>query len=83
MLNDVTSNEEIVFGELELRDALLKFRGPGTGDSEEERRGEKIEDEVREGSMMSVSEEKDGLFPLDGFRRPFCSNNWYARSLSI
>lgn len=35
MLNDVRSNEEMVFRELELRDALLKFRGPGTGDSEE------------------------------------------------
>lgn len=36
MVNDVTSNGEIVAGkaELELREARLKFRGPGTGDSE-------------------------------------------------
>lgn len=41
MLNDVTSNAKMASAEeLELRDALLKFRGPGTGDSEE--RGEVI-----------------------------------------
>ena len=41
---------------------MLKFRGPGTGDSEEradEARG--WNDEIREGLMVSVSSEKDGL----------------------
>lgn len=31
--------------------------------------------------MVSFSEEKDGLFPGDGFRRPFCSR-WRARAWS-
>lgn len=61
-MNDVTSNEGMVLegSELELREALLKFRGPGTGDSG----GEEIEMETRgcvEGLMVSVSSEKDGL----------------------
>lgn len=36
MVNDVTSNGEMVAAkaELDLREAGLKFRGPGTGDSE-------------------------------------------------
>lgn len=41
---------------------MLKFRGPGTGDSEgraDEARG--WNDEIREGLMVSVSSEKDGL----------------------
>lgn len=62
-MNDVTSNEEMVSegSELGLREALLKFRGPGTGDSEG---GEEIEMETGgcvEGLMVSVSSEKDGL----------------------
>lgn len=57
MVNDVTSNEEMVRAdELELRGALFKFRGPGTGDSEEVN-GEGLigVDEDRWGSMVSVS----------------------------
>jgi len=36
VVNDVMSNGEMVAGkaELELREAALKFRGPGRGDSE-------------------------------------------------
>jgi hypothetical protein len=35
VVNDVTSNGRMLFKEeLELREAMLKFRGPGTGDSE-------------------------------------------------
>ena len=33
--------------------------------------------------MVSVSDEKDGLFPVDGFRRPFCRTWWRARSWSV
>jgi hypothetical protein len=55
VVNDVTSNGEIVVGrELELREALLKFRGPRTS---EEWRGEG--DDRRWGSMVSFSGEKD------------------------
>lgn len=51
---------------------MLKFRGPGTGDSEEradEARG--WNDEIREGLMVSVSSEKDGLSETKESSRPF------------
>lgn len=36
VVNDVKSiGEMMIWGELELRDAMLKFRGPVKGDSEE------------------------------------------------
>lgn len=72
MVNDVTSNEEILlFEELELREARLKFRGPGAGDSEEgvEEETQSGIDEVRKGSMMSVSSEKDGLSKTEELSR--------------
>ena len=72
MVNDVRSNGVIVrVGELELRDAMLKFRGPGTGNSEGgvDEWGKK--DEVRRGSMMSVSVEKDECNRGKAFTRPF------------
>ena len=74
VVNDVKSNGRMLFGELELRKAMLKFRGPGTGDSEggEERLGK---DEVRRGSMMSVSYEKDVAGAGGAFSRP----SWKAR----
>lgn len=41
---------------------MLKFRGPGTGDSEGRADGARgWNDEIREGLMVSVSSEKDGL----------------------
>lgn len=71
VVNDEMSNGKALFGELELRKAMLKFRGPGTGDSEgvEEERLEK--DEVRRGSMVSVSYEKDVAGAGEAFSRPF------------
>lgn len=57
MVNDVKSIGVKLLGELELRDAMLKFRGP-KGDSEEGR--EEIEEGVEE--IMSASVEKDWLF---------------------
>jgi len=54
VVNDVTSNGGMLEGrELELREALLKFRGPKTS---EEWRGE----ERCWGSIVSFSVEKDG-----------------------
>ena len=58
MVNDVKSIGAKLFGELELRDAMLKFRGP-KGDSEGGR--EEIEGLFVE-EIMSVSVEKDWLF---------------------
>lgn len=47
MLNDVKSNVEMLFKELELPEVVLKFRGPGTGDSEGCGEDILIKDEVR------------------------------------
>lgn len=59
MLNDVTSNEEMVCKrELGLRDALLKFRGSGAGSSETEKSGMVVN---REESMFEA-----GLGGQDG-----------------
>lgn len=60
VVNDVTSIVGIgLLGELELRDALLKFRDPGTGGSESGRGENK--DEFPWEEMVSVSVEKDEL----------------------
>lgn len=70
-MNDVKSNEMVLASELELRGAVLKFRDPGTGDSEEE------DEEIREGFMMSVSVEKD---ELPGTKEPSKSSFWRVES---
>jgi hypothetical protein len=70
-VNDVKSNVVNELGrELELRDAALKFRGPGTGDSEDGMVEGGVENEVRGGSMVSVSAEKDGLAAGGAFSSP-------------
>lgn len=64
MVNDVTSIGAKVEGELELREAMLKFRGPD-GDSEgREERG------VPCWLMVSTSVERDELLGKE-FRNPF------------
>lgn len=52
----------LVERELELREAMLKFRDPGTGDSEEVgvARDENV---VREGAMVFVSARETGACP--------------------
>jgi hypothetical protein len=58
-VNDVKSIGVKLLGELELRDAMLKFRGP-KGGSEGGR--EEIEEGLVLEEIMSVSVEKDWLF---------------------
>jgi hypothetical protein len=56
VVNDETSNGEMVVkGELELREALLKFRGPERGDSEKELIEGGLTMKDLEGSILSVS----------------------------
>lgn len=70
-MNDVKSNEMVLASELELLEgAVLKFRDPGAGDSEEE------DEEIREGFMMSVSVEKDEL----SGKEPSKSSFWRVES---
>lgn len=71
MVDDVKSNGEMVFRELELLESRLKFRGPGTGDSGGGGRGEKLKDVVRRGSIVSISCERDEFCPRGGFRIAF------------
>jgi hypothetical protein len=55
----------LVESELELREAMLKFRDPGIGDSE----GvgvERDENVVREGAMVLVSARETGACPCEG-----------------
>jgi hypothetical protein len=68
VVNDEKSNgERLLWEELELREAMLKFRGPGTGDSE----GGIVEEEgwVPVGKIMSFSVEKDWLVRDGELRR--------------
>jgi hypothetical protein len=53
----------VFVGELELRDALLKFRGPGIGDSEKVGGEMMLNKEDLGGSILSVSSEKDRAGP--------------------
>ena len=69
MVNDVKSNVMLLVCELELRGAVLKFRDPGTGDSEGD-------EEIREELMMSVSVEKDEL----SGKEPSRSSFWQVES---
>ena len=58
MVNDVKSIEVKLLGELELRDAMLEFRGPKGGS---EGRREEIEGLFPDGEIMSASVEIDWL----------------------